>query len=124
MQYTQLLKETDKELKRHFFGVFFFVKCAFIIANIVLLITFLLTNSTMFDEVAPSHWYFYKSSIPFTMSRKQYQKAVRTVRSKTQLAPGEYWLDNRKHVEYPLVHGNLKHYCLYNNDSSACSSML
>ncbi|OHT15205.1 hypothetical protein TRFO_14400 [Tritrichomonas foetus] len=39
------------------------------------------------------------------------------------LPKGRYWIDNRNDTIYPLVHGDLKAFCAYNNDDPKCANI-
>ncbi|CAL5972286.1 Sulfatase [Hexamita inflata] len=62
-------------------------------------------NGDRFDDVVPSHWYYYRTAIHHQMPKQQYLETVKAIRSKYVLPEGEEWLDQRQMPIYPLVHG-------------------
>ena len=50
---------------------------------------------------------------------KQTQKQLINL-TRFYLPPGRRWLDNRKHIVYPAVHGDMKAFCAYNPEHEDC----
>lgn len=84
-------------------------KIAMTSISITTIVTFLcylfMFNADKFSEVAPVHWFYYRSTIRHQMPKDQYLKAVKDVRSKYTLPEGEDWIDQREVPMFPLVHG-------------------
>ncbi|CAL6023545.1 Sulfatase [Hexamita inflata] len=72
----------------------------------ILLFVYYITsfNGNKIDDIVPSHWYFYRTTVRHQMPKQQYIDSVNHVRSLYTLPSGEEWLDQREVPVYPLVH--------------------
>ena len=97
-----------------------------IIYVFTLIHTFLIPSDTKLSKfsILP---YFETIFLTFTHFENKLTKdtkanLVNNIRS--YLPPGRRWLDNRKNIVYPAVHGDMKAFCAYNKDNEDCKNFI